>query len=136
MFSRLRLRSGTMVVVVLVELNIAVSVLVVPDVAPGMTLDTQFDGVPHAPVVADEFQVPLAASDSETAATVVNHITQAKRDEPGTIRRQTETGRSTAERQGMSMMHSFLERRSGLLKTCYPSPAASTRRIRGRQSSK
>jgi hypothetical protein len=61
MFSRLRPASGETRVVVLVELNVAVSVLVVSVVDPGTMLDIQFVVVCQAPVVADELQVPLAA---------------------------------------------------------------------------
>jgi hypothetical protein len=68
MFSRLRLESVRIEVVVLVVLNVAVSVFVVPDVAPGTIPDTQSLLVFQRPEGADELQVPLAASAGRAAA--------------------------------------------------------------------
>jgi hypothetical protein len=63
-----------MLIVVLAELNVAVSVLKVPDVAPGMIPPNQFDVVCQAPVVAVELHVPLAANNVETTPIDVNQM--------------------------------------------------------------
>jgi hypothetical protein len=69
----------------LLELNVAVSVLLVPDVAPGTFPETQFDVVDQVPVAAVELHVPLAANDGELSKATANTIAQPAKIEDGII---------------------------------------------------
>jgi hypothetical protein len=68
-------------------LNVAVSVLVVPEVAPGTVPPIQFPVDCHAPEVAVELHVLLAASAGEVAIAKANARADEELIKRGTIRR-------------------------------------------------
>jgi hypothetical protein len=92
-----------MEVTMLPELNVAVSVFVVPEVVPGtIVLNSplpQLLGVCQLPLSAPEYQVllPLAPR-AARLATRAESMTSEKLSEPGTIRRRHKTPATTAKR--------------------------------------
>jgi hypothetical protein len=97
---KLRPWSGVMEVVVLLELNVAELVLVVPDVAPGTIPETQFVDVCHALLPADELHMPLAANARELLPANANASADTTMIEPGTIRRRPVMPVTTTKRCG------------------------------------
>jgi hypothetical protein len=84
-----------------------VSVLVVPDVAPGMIPESQFVEVGQAPVPAVELQTPLAAIMDELAIAMENWIANRMAQRAGTLCRQPRMPMAIAKRSGAHMMPSF-----------------------------